>query len=54
MRFLPRLSVCIRGSLRIYGTSALTSVENALSTLLESTEVTTKKYVCPATTFESV
>jgi hypothetical protein len=46
--------VCIRGSIRPYGTRALTSVENALSLLLESTDVTTKKYVCPATTFESV
>jgi len=26
----------------------------ALSTLLEFTDVTTKKYVCPAVTFESV
>jgi hypothetical protein len=29
-------------------------VENALSLLLESTAVTTKKYVCPAVTVESV
>lgn len=29
-------------------------MENALSLLPESTDVTTKKYVCPAVTFESV